>query len=217
MNVKTLQSIRQLEVPTYSEWDYREPELNFRGESLGAQALPGLTELVRLGMGWVAVCTTAVAAVTVRPTTTAQFLIWNSEPQGGKCYVIDSVFAICTVSAAAAGFMSLACMLNVAPLTAQPTTADNGTICTLNGRKYGGKAKTSRSASVTDDKWWAVGNPSFCPGTGTVGQTVDAPMNGLVVVPPGFAFSVGCMATNTTLTAKCGIRWYELLLPNLTS
>jgi hypothetical protein len=110
----------------------------------------------------------------------------------------------------------MAGLLNFTPLYSQPATADTTTISTLNGKKYGGKAYLSRSVGVTDDKWWPIGTSQAMPGTATAGQTVDYPLGGLVIVPPGYIFSVALLGTNGTMTGTCGIRWHELIIPNAT-
>jgi hypothetical protein len=64
---------------------------NPRGDQIVAQALPELTEMVRLGQSWQVKTTTGIAALSALPTTVSHLGLYNAEPATGKVYVIDSV------------------------------------------------------------------------------------------------------------------------------
>lgn len=205
-------AVRNLPADGMSE----QPDINNRGESVVAQGLPERTEIVRLGGSFVKL-SDAVACVTAIPTTAAPHYLWNGEPANGKSYVVDSLNWQCSTSAGAASMFSMLACLSILPVTAQPATADTAaTVSTLNGRKYGGRAQTSHTVTIVDDKWWPLGLP-FHSGalTATVGAQLEVPVNGLIIIPPGCGLSVAVLAVNTTALGRLAYRWHEVQLPVL--
>ena len=91
MLVKAAARVRGLFAGNYAENDEDQQVLiNNRGDHLVAQALPELTELVRLGDTWQVKLATGLAALTALPTTVAGISIYNGEPATGKCYIIEA-------------------------------------------------------------------------------------------------------------------------------
>ena len=64
-------------------------DANEKNELLTAQGLPFYTESARKGGGYGTMSTSAVAALVVRPTTTAAFEIFNGYSAGGKSLLAD--------------------------------------------------------------------------------------------------------------------------------
>lgn len=187
--------------------------INPRGDLLVAQSLPPSAELVRMGRSFMAVQTSAVAPVAALPTTTAQLSLWNGEPAGGRIYIIDSVFAICVVSAGAATGLGLVGMMNVAR-TSTPPTADL-TPKGLAGQAYNGKGIVDLAVgSLVDDGWHPLGSSVVGPAS-QIGLTVDVPLEGRYIIPSGGGyFHLACVAnTAATITVRMGIRWHEVQLP----
>lgn len=206
--------VRNLSVPQSSgEGIAVAVQCNPRGEDLIAQALPERTELCRQGNSWV-IRTAAVACVTAIPTTTAPASIWNGEPQGGLIYVIDNISWTCTTSAGAASMFGLLTCLNVQPLTSAPATTDTLVISSTNGRKYAGRAVMSHTVTVVDDGWVAWGNSGNTNAlTATVGYSFQVPIEGQLILAPGFLLNLACIAVNTTAIGKFCVHYHEVNLP----
>jgi hypothetical protein len=183
---------------------------NPRGDMQVAQALPERADLVRLGNSWL-LRTSAVACVTALPTTAAAAYLWNGEPPTGKSYVIDDIGWLCTTSAGAASMFALLAMLNILPLTSAPSTADTPVISSLNGRKYPGRAGMGHAATVVDDKWYPLGTSANSNAlTNTVGFALEVPIQGGIIVPPGYLLNLACLAANTTAAGQFIVTFHEV-------
>lgn len=187
------------------------PELNLSSGLCIAKGLPKGVETTRLGRSFYAQQATATAPVTAVPTTTARFALWNGEPDGGRFYAIDSVFAIC-VAAGASNTLSLVGQLNIGR-KANPG-ATSVTIRGVNGGKYRGFASARVTLTVTNDSaWQALGNSAVVPANVTA-MTVNFPINGKIIVPPGGIFGISSlMQDSASSTTRIGIMWHEILLP----
>lgn len=210
LDVSILKFVRKVAPGLYATGDGK-PHVNSRGDALVALGLPPASELVRLGESYGVVQAAAVAPVVALPTTTAQVSLWNGESDGGKSYVIDSVFMTVVVSAGAATGIGLAGMLNKGRVSAM--TADiNSSIFGLAGHAYAGKGKVDLAATVVDDGWHPIGNSIVGPAS-QIGLNIDVEVYGKYIVPPGGAFSLAALAnTVTTITVKMGCRWHEVQL-----
>jgi hypothetical protein len=213
MIIKIAGRVRGLFAGAYPE--NREDEqahLNSRGDLLVAQALPPLAEIVRMGESWQVVTSTAQAALTALPTTTAGLTLWNGEPADGKSYVIDSVAAAeIVVDATQANMTALFVMNNKTPVTA-PTDAALA-IRSLSGRAYGGRARTVAAGTVVNDGWFPAGSsaPIAAAAAGSAWKQVDVDLKGIYIVPPGGSFNV--VASKVAATASQMhyiIRWHEV-------
>ena len=69
--------------------------------------LPAAVLWTAKGYGYQAMSTSAIAALVVRPTTTAEFTLFNNESGGGKHYVIERFMVHQLVSKAAEAFFGL--------------------------------------------------------------------------------------------------------------
>lgn len=214
----TLGNLRSLVVPTYTnESGPATIGVDPRGAILASQDLPERAELARLG-GTVIMRTDEVACVTAIPTTTAAHTLWNGESAGGKSYVIDRVTWTCTTSNAAASAFSLVAVVNKTATATVPATADTQaqTVYTT-GKGYAGKAKTSHAVTVVDDVWFPIGISFVTALTATVGSQLDAPINGMIVLAPGYVMGVSCVAQSTTGKGKLAFWFHEVQIPTVTS
>jgi hypothetical protein len=210
--INILAYIRGLTAPNWPEGPDSPIVANTRGEVCVVQALPPAAELVRLGNSYFSVGT-GVAPVTVLPTTTAHFSLWNGENPGGKSYIIDAVGTSITTSAGAAINLGLAAQLNVTNPIANPAGAL--AIKSLSGRAfYGGKGQTRASTAVTNDSaWHQVGTEIVCANTANLTLNIEFQVYGRYIVPPQGMFSLASLA-NAAGTAVCTpiIFWHEVQL-----
>lgn len=187
---------------------------NNRGDSLVAQALPELTEIVRMGGSYQVQTSAATAALTATPTTVAALSLYNGEAATGRTYVIDSVAAFeIVVDATQSNSTALFVLNNIVPVTAPADAALS--IRSLAGRKYAGRARTVVGGTVTNEGWFPAGSsaPSAPAAGGSAWKILDVPIKGLYIVPPGGLFSV--QATKAVATAaqmQVVIRWHEVQL-----
>lgn len=189
-----------------------------RGDALVSQDLPERSQIARLG-STVIMRTDSVACVTAVPTTTAAHTLWNGETTGsGKAYVIDRITWVCLTSAAAATNFSMQGVVNKTAAASVPATADTQAQTVYStGRGYSGKARVSHTVTVVDDVWFPLGNTLVTALTTTIGHTLDVPINGEIILAPGYVMGVSIMAVNTT--AKGTLCWWfhEVTLPVVTS
>lgn len=190
------------------------PVLNARGDLLIAQALPPITECVRLGRSY-SIRTVAAAPVAAIPTTTAALAIWNGEPDGGRCYIIQSVFGIAVTSTAATNKnFAIVGQLNIGRKASPTTNLVNP--LSLVGQAYSGRAFVNTAQAVTNDSAWQALGSSFVEDTATAGiaSTWEHPQNGRIIIPPGHLFGISCIVTAVaTTTCRIGIRWHEVQMP----
>lgn len=187
---------------------------NNRGDSLVAQALPELTEIVRMGGSYQVQTSAAVAALTATPTTVAALSLYNGESATGRTYVIDSIseFEI-VVDATQSNSTALFVLNNVVPVTAPADAALS--IRSLAGRKYSGRARTVVGGTITNDGWFPAGaSAASAPAAGgSAWKVIDVPLRGLYIVPPGGLFSVqASKVAATAAQAQFVIRWHEVQL-----
>lgn len=189
--------------------------LNNRGDQLIAQALPELTELVRLGGSWHILGATT-AALTAVPSTTAGHSLWNGEPDTGKCYAIDSFGCVEVVTdATQQNSLALFGMMSVGKIA---TPTDTGLVkASLSGRAPSGTlAKTVAGATTLAADVWTPHGPS-APGAtafaGGVWRVHEAQVRGLYLVRPGGQFNVAAAKTIATASQiRYFIRWHEVQL-----
>ena len=179
----------------------------------------GYGELTRRGTTFGKLTDAVAAIATAIPTTTAAHTLWNGEPIGGKCYIIDSLTWYCITSTGAASSFGMLACLNPTAVTAQPATADTLTkVTSMNGRVYTGAAVTSHTVTVVDDGWWPLNVQTAFPGAGTVtgGLTLHAAIDGRIILPPQRLLCVSVSTVGTTATGNLFVRWSEQTVENLT-
>lgn len=215
MLIKIAGRVRGLFAGNYPE--NREDEqfhVNNRGDQIVSQALPERTEIVRLGDSWQVMTSSAQAPLTALPTTTGALNLWNGEGANGKSYIIDRVQVSEIVVDATQSNMTAVFACLVRPPVATPTDAAL-TIRSLSGRTYGGRARTTAAASVTNDGWFPIGTsaPVAAAAAGSAWKVTDIPINGLYIVPPGGQFCVAAAKVAAT-AGQChfSIVWHEAQL-----
>lgn len=213
MLIKIAGRVRGLFAGNYPE--NREDEqfhVNSRGDQIVSQALPERTEIVRLGDSWQVMTSSAQAPLTALPTTTGALNLWNGEGANGKSYVIDRVQVSEIVVDATQSNSTAVFACLVRPPVATPTDAAL-TIRSLSGRTYGGRARTTAAASVTNDGWFPIGTsaPMAAAAAGSAWKVTDIPLNGLYIVPPGGQFCVAAVKVAAT-AGQChfSIVWHEV-------
>lgn len=208
--------VRKTSVVSYSDLDEKIPSINDRGELLVAQSLPPRTELARLGQTWTAriASGSAFTHVAALPTTRAELALYNGEANGGKCYVIESVWHLGITSMAAAG--SVALIAQIAPGvtaltddTAQLITGRNGKV------SYTGNARRAVAVTTMTANRWELLQSSNSGGAATaqIGLASFADLCGGWILKPGDTFGVNVVAGTAAGTAIMGITWTEIQLP----
>ena len=216
MLIKIAGRVRGLFAGNYPE--NREDEqfhLNSRGDQLVAQALPEKCEIVRLGDSWQVSNATATSAAIALPTTIAGLQLWNGEPSGGKCYVIDSVAATENVVDLTQSDCTALMVCNNKPPVATPTDAAL-VIRSMSGRTYGGRARTMLvGTAMVNDGWFPAGN-SVAPAPAVAGsgwKQTDVDLRGMYIVPPGGQFNIQAVKVAAAATQMVyTIRWHEVQL-----
>ena len=213
-------SVRGSQQPNYAEGTDEQPQLNTRGEQIIAQGLPPLCQLVGAGNSYQVATTTAATPVVAIPTTAALIGLWNGEPDNGKTYVIDSVFALVVASTAAQQTMSILGNLSLAQI---PTAIANTLTprCLRAGLPYRGAARVAVGITLnaTDGvaaNWFTIGNnpPQIAGATNNIGSALDFNCNGMFIVPPKNQFSLTVIAPVATASSiQVGFRWHEIQMP----
>jgi len=191
--------------------------MNPRGDLSVAQGLPPAAELVRMGDSWAASIPTgsAFTHVAAWPTTRAELLVKNSEPAGGKSYVLEAVWAanVATSIAAASAYTI------VGQLVAQHVTdvTDNTAVLrqSLCGKSaYSGRARfaIANTAYGVASQWQVLG-PSPTSAAASIGVAAYVDLRGLWIVPPDSIFLLNLVVGTATGTASIGLLWHEVELP----
>ncbi len=180
-------------------------------ETLISQGLPRYTEMTRLGNGWQVIDTSAVAAVVVRPSTTAGLTLYNGNAAGGDVYIIDRAFVFNLVSTDVIHAYSIWGCLHSAGHAA--AAADITAIKGMSANTYAGSATVEVDMTVTDSGWFPLADGDIGnPGTTTPGGAIVADVAGRLIVPPTGAFSIQVVASVTGDTFTHGVSWYEQAL-----
>ena len=202
----------------FPEGEYEKLQLNAAGDVLLAQALPNRAELVRLGNTW-SMRTAAASAynyvATLPVTTLAVAMLYNGEPAGGKCYVIDNMWVTTIVSTTALTSISLLAQLVPAATMVAPTHSLTTTIITSCSGKanYGGYAKRAVNVATAFADLWEVVGVGTGAATANIGAGYYADLYGGWIVPPGAGFGMNVM-TGTVQNAAgiIGCTWHEVQL-----
>ncbi len=185
------------------------------GDLYAIQAAAPYAELTRLGGGWSAIATAATNALVVRPSTTAQFTVWNGESAGGKSYVIDRLFTHNLVSTNALSFYSIWAVVHPAGMTApgEDIAASATNITGNSGKVYTGNAEVGVGETVVDNGWypWAT-STEVATATVLPGSHLVAEVAGRLIVPPQGGISLTVVCSLTTQTFTTGLSWYEVQL-----
>lgn len=183
------------------------------GGQLVSMMFPGWLEMARRNRGWRVMNTSAVAALVVRPSTTAHGTLYNNNSAASAiALIVTHIFAFNLVTTAAvSAWNAWTC---VHPTGRAADTADITAIKSISGKSgsYGGGAIFDNGATVTDDGWFPNG-----PNTNTNGVTTasggSAAIPCLYIVPPTAAISVAPVSTIVGTTFTVGFEFYEIALP----
>lgn len=171
----------------------------------------GKTELARIGgLNCVRIASgSAFTNVAALPTTRAELVLYNGEPTGGACYVIDSVWYLGVTSMAAAG--SVAIISQIVTQPAAPTDNSSQLITNNRGTTYAGRAlRAIAQTSAIANKWELLAtSQSGGAATAQIGLSAFADCGGRFVIRPGDMFAVNVVAGTAAGTAIMGITWSE--------
>ncbi len=179
------------------------------------QAGTPYAELTRLGGGYSAIATAAVAALVVRPSTVAMFTLWNGETAGGKSYVIDRLFTHNLVSTNALSFFGIWACVHPAGMTnpGEDIAASASNVTGNSGKGYNGQAVVGVEETVVNNGWYPWTN-SVEVTTATIlpGAHLVAEVAGRLIVPPQGGISLQIVCSLATQTFTTGLSWYEVQL-----
>lgn len=210
--------VRHNAIPAFGEGTDNPLQLNMRGEQIVANAMPLNAQLVSMGGSYQASTTTAAAPVIAVPTTAALLGLWNGENDNGKSYVIDSIFAYVVANTAAVQSMGLLANVSIQPvLTALANTIAPRALRA--NRPYVGAARvavgiTLDAASGVASNWFPMGQSVANSNTPQIGQIIEVPVNGLIILPPKGQLALTVLAGAATASSvQLGVRWHEMQLP----
>ena len=188
----------------------RKAELNGFGDLLVAGgAVPRYAEMARRGNGYSTMATGAVAALVVRPGTTAALEIQNVT--AGKVMVVDRLFSHWLVQSTTA----LGSGAGIYAMVTQPVNVDI-TDAALAIRSLSGKPPqnktvlTAASTTVVDNGWFPYGTTVKHESAGAVvpGGTLEALIEGRLLVPPRCSLCIHVVSGYTADTFTSGAAWY---------
>lgn len=210
---KIAHRIRGAFVGNYADNDeQQQSHLNNRGDLIVTQALPELTEVVRMGDSW-GILSAATAALTAVPTTTAGHSLYNNEASNGKAYIIDSFGCVEIVTdATQQNSIALFAMNSFVGSVNAPTDAAL-TKSSMTGSSYGGRCRTVAGGTVVDNGWQPHGpsTPGATAFAGAVWRVTEAQARGLYIVHPGGQFNIAVAKTVATASQiRYFIRWHEV-------
>jgi len=157
------------------------------------------------GYGFQAMATSAVAALVVRPTTTAMVTLYNNSTD--KNLVIERAFGHNLVAAAQSDYGLYLCS-HPAGMTA-PTndiTIRNST----NGVATSTAGIMDVGATVVDNGWFPWGSSYTTVTVTTPGGLLEAVVGGRIIVPPTGGISLQVVASVTGATFTCGFHWFAV-------
>ena len=176
-----------------------------------SQKLPPYTDNVRRGTGWATMSTAAVAALVVRPSTTAAFEIFNGYPAGSKSLVIDRVFFFGLVTTAVnEGWSGWA---QVTLPKAAVATGSFAVTSAYGSKQYNGPVIAAASTTVIANGWYPVTDQQQSSGAGvTPYGCAIGKMEGRLIVPPQCSLCLHVVASLVGETFTQGASWFEELL-----
>jgi hypothetical protein len=159
------------------------------------------------GYGRQAMATAAVAAVVVRPSTTAIASLYNTSQNN---FVIERAFAHELVSAAVTTASIWLCVHPKGTIVAGyaddivARAATSGTVAS-------GDGYFDIEDTVLDAGWfpWSE-NYGYALTTATPSVVLMANVNGRIIVPPTAGVSISVVASVNTATFTCGFHWFSV-------
>jgi len=160
-----------------------------------------------------AMTTSAVAALVVRPTTTALMTIFNGEVDGGKSLVMDRMFCFQLVSGGAQAMFQMWYCNHTQPINvAKPANE----ITTLRGTGDGrepdlGTVRVEVDGTVLDDGWFPCGGWGEVEEVGVLpGGGTEWECNGRIIVRPKAALSLHVSAGTVNEDFTVGASWWRI-------
>ncbi len=188
-------------------------------ELLGARGSAKYEDATRTGKRFSFRNTTGVAAVIAIPTVATNCAFCNTDPDGGRSAIIDTIFASQVGNAAAA--LNQFSIIWILGQTRVAQLTDGALI----PRKLNGMGPTTDTCltvavggvdldAVTGV---AVGWMPACTNRNTAvvslpGIHLIAKMDGLIIIPPGRILGLHVLAAEVTPTFAMGIQWHERYL-----
>lgn len=162
-------------------------------------------EITRTGGGYATMATSAVAALVIRPSTVAALEIFNGYSSGGPSLVIDRIFShnLVAVANSSMGLYAMVTTPKAAPSSASLAITGNS------GKAYTGAVVNAVGTTVTANGWYPWGPAGNVVTVTTPGVTLEAKVEGRIIVPPGCSLCVHVVASTTSATFTSGASWYE--------
>lgn len=179
---------------------------------VGGGAVPRYTEMARRGNGYATMATGAVAALVVRPGTTAALEIQNLT--SGKVMIIDRLFSHWLVqSTTALGSGAGIYAMVTRPVQTAITDAALA-VSSLSGKAALGKAvATAASTTVVDNGWFPYGTSVKHESAGAVvpGGILEALVEGRLLVPYMASLCIHVISgyTGDTFTSGASFYWED--------
>jgi hypothetical protein len=182
------------------------------GNLLMAHGMPEYAELVRKGVVWSAMNTAALAALVVRPSTVANFTLFNNEPEGGLTYLVLRAFAFNLVTTAAEGRSGLWLCSHSKGLVS-PTNDITARGSHSGKANYGGRAVCDTAMTVVDGGFFPWGQTTDVEPTGVLpGSVLTVEVRGMIQVPPQCGVSTQVVSSVVGNTFVSGFTWAEVQL-----
>ena len=156
------------------------------------------------GYGWMAMATSAVASLIVRPTTTAIATLYNNTT---KNFVLERAFAHNLVSIADGQFGIWLC---VHPVGMTAPTNDITVRNNTRGDVAGTEGIFDNGATVVDNGWFPWGENSTSVTATVPGSLAQALICGRIILPPTAAISISVVAQTAVVTTCCGFHWFSV-------
>jgi len=156
------------------------------------------------GYGWMAMATSAVASLIVRPTTTAIATLYNNTT---KNFVLERAFAHNLVSIADGQFGIWLC---VHPVGMTAPTNDITVRNNTRGDVAGTEGIFDNGATVVDNGWFPWGENSTSVTATVPGSLAQALIRGQIILPPTAAISISVVAQTAVVTTCCGFHWFSV-------
>ena len=189
--------------------------LSGQGEQEMANSVEIHQETTRGGRSfWVAnAIGTPVSALTAIPTTAACISIYNNEPDGGRSYVINYVWAynvaVSSLTIFHAGIIGcLGQVRDAIPTAGAPVIKQANSGGKLDTRCRPVIAAMGAGAGLATN-WFPIGDTWHNRVVTLTGHGKYVPIDGRIICPPGRYFGVHVLASITTNTYIMGIGWTE--------
>lgn len=186
------------------------------GDLLIAQGLPVNTEATRLGGRYATMATAAVAALVVRPSTTAAFEIYNNTGAvnyngAPQSMVITRLFTheLVTSTTGLGGGAAIYAMVT----TGKAAVTDAAiVISSLSGKASlpaAGPVLSAASTTVVANGWFPYGGTLKKESAGAVipGGVIEAQIDGRLIVPPGCSLCLHVVSGYVGDTFTSGAEW----------